>query len=90
MGVMRDLNQHLKRRGSPWHYVRRVPSKYREFDKRTFIRKGLDAKLADVARAWRDLFEEADDLYWASLSSAADGAGQKVKRATNVSSLLTR
>jgi|GEM_PF-2603328 len=65
---MRDENRYLQlRNDGRWHYVRRVLGKYREFDQRTFIRKGLDTKSVDVARARRDLFVEADNLYWASL-----------------------
>ncbi len=71
---MRDQNRYLQRRNKGrWHYVRRVPRKYSDFDQRCFVRKGLDTKSLEVAQARRDLLEEADDLYWASVSSAADG-----------------
>lgn len=83
---MRDENRYLQLRDDGrWHYVRRVPGKYKEFDQRTFIRKGLDTKSVDVARARRDLFVEADDLYWASLSSTADGEGAKSLNALQTS-----
>lgn len=61
-----------KRNHGRWHYVRRVPKKYADFDKRGYIRKGLDTASIEVARERRDLLVEADDLYWASVSSAAD------------------
>lgn len=58
---MRDQNRYLQLRNDGcWHYVRRVSGKCCEFDKRTFIHKGLDTKSVDVARARRDLFVEAE------------------------------
>ncbi|MCF6275687.1 MAG: hypothetical protein L3J05_07985, partial [Robiginitomaculum sp.] len=61
-----------KRNNGRWHYARRVPKKYADFDARGYIRKGLDTKSIEVARERRDLLIETDDLYWASVSSAAD------------------
>jgi len=88
---MRYENRYLQlRNDGRWHYVRRVPGKYREFDNRAFIRKGLDTKSVDVARARRDLFVEADDLYWASLSSAAEGAGAESLNALQTSQAYRR
>lgn len=74
---MRDLNRYLQRRGEHWHYVRRVPSQYCEFDKRSYIRKALKTVSIEVARARRDALVEAEDLYWASLSSASDGLSEQ-------------
>ena len=39
MAVMNGLNQHLHRCVNGWHYVRRVPSEYADFDPRGMIRK---------------------------------------------------
>jgi len=70
---MKDEDKFLqKRNNGRWHYARRVPKKYADFDKRGYVRKGLDTKSIEVARERRDLLIEADDLYWASVSSAAD------------------
>ena len=73
MGLMRDLNQYLQMRGKRWHYVRRVPNEYANFDKRTFIRKAVKTESLEVARAKRDVLVKADDQYWQSIASAADG-----------------
>lgn len=75
---MRDEDRYLQRRNrGRWHYVRRVPFKYADFDSRGYIRKGFDTSSLEVARARRDLLAEADDLYWASVSSAADSLSSK-------------
>jgi len=62
-----------KRNNDHWHYARRVQKGYSDFDKRGYVRKGLDTKSIEVARERRDLLVEAGDLYWAGVSSAADG-----------------
>ena len=70
---MRNENKYLlQRNDGRWHYSRRGPSKYAQFDSRGYVRKGLDTTSLDVARMRRDEFVKADDLYWASVSSAAD------------------
>jgi len=67
MAVMKDLNQHLHRRGNRWHYVRRVPSEYADFDPRGMIRKSLKTESLEVARARRDSPAEADEQFWATV-----------------------
>jgi len=84
MGLMRDLNQYLQMRGKRWHYVRRVPNEYANFDKRTFIRKALKTESLEVARAKRDELVKADDQYWQSIASAADGLTGETRRARRV------
>jgi integrase len=70
---MRNQDKYLQQRNDGrWHYARRVPEKYANFDKRGYVRKGLDTNSIDVARMRRDDLVKADDLYWASVSSAAD------------------
>lgn len=68
MPAMRSLNQHLQQRGGRWHYVRRVPNKYTDIDKRGMIRTALGTSSLEVARARRDSMVEADEQYWASLA----------------------
>ena len=51
MAVIKDLNQYLHWRGNRWHYVRRVPSQYADFDARGMIRNPLKTKSLEVARA---------------------------------------
>ena len=69
MVAMRHPNQFLQNRNGHWHYVRRVPELYRDFDQRTFSRASLRTTALEVARARRDAMVEADDLYWASLTT---------------------
>lgn len=73
MGVMRDLNQYLKQRGQRWHYVRRVPKEYTEFDKRGLISRALKTESLEVARARRDALAEADNQFWINVVSASNG-----------------
>ncbi len=72
MGMMKDLNQHLKRRGARWHYVRRVPKEYEFFDKRGTVYKSLKTESLELARAKRDALVEADDQYWLSVVMSGD------------------
>jgi integrase len=55
-----------------WHYVRRVPARYAGLDQRRRTRVGLRTRSARVARKIKALLVEADDIYWASLSLAAN------------------
>lgn len=76
MGLMRDLNQYLQKRGERWHYVRRVPAEYADFDTRAFIRKSLKTESLELARIRRDELVAADDQYWAEIVEAAGGLPQ--------------
>lgn len=60
-------NQHLQFRDNNWHYKRRVPARYRDFDDRDMVRFSLKTDSLDIARLRRDAQAQADDLYWASL-----------------------
>ncbi len=53
MAVMRNLDQHLKRRGSRWYYQRRMPLEYTDFDDRKLICKALKTESLEVTRARR-------------------------------------
>lgn len=69
---VRDPDRFLKRRGTRWHYVRRVPSHLAGIDKRATIQISLKTTSYEVARIKRDAFEKADDLYWSSLAEGQD------------------
>ena len=77
MAHLTCLNQYLKNRNGRWHYCRRVPSAYEEFDSRGMIRVSLKTTSLDVARARRDALAEADELYWSSLVTGGDCASRK-------------
>jgi len=68
MPEMKSLDQHLQRRGGRWHYIRRIPARFRKLDGRGTIRTALDTSSLQVARARRDAMVEADDQYWAHLA----------------------
>ena len=75
MAEMSSLDQHLQRRGGRWHYVRRVPARFRNLETRGTIRTTLGTSSLQVARARRDAMVEADDQYWAHLAFQAEQAG---------------
>ena len=74
---------YLMQRGEVWWYNRRVPKKYRAFDKRDRIRMSLDTYAREEACMLRDKLVEADNQYWAALALAAqaDGNGQDAAHA---------
>jgi len=72
---MKHVDQYLKKRSGRWHYVRRVPSIFREFDPRGTVRSSLKTSSIEVARARRDAMAEADDHYWASMISEMEETG---------------
>ncbi len=73
MAVIRNLNQHLKRRGSRWYYQRRVPLEYADFDERKLICKALKTESLEVARVRRDALVEADEQFWSTVASSTSG-----------------
>lgn len=81
MGVMKDLNQHLKRRGTRWHYVRRVPKAYEFFDKRGTVYKSLKTESLELARARRDALVEADNQYWLTVMVSGEVSTETALRA---------
>lgn len=68
MAEMKSLDQHLQRRGGRWHYIRRIPARFRKLDQRGTIRTALDTSSLQVARARRDAMVEAENQYWAHLA----------------------
>ena len=72
MGVMRDLNQYLKKRGSRWHYVRRVPKVCEFFDSRGTVYKSLKTESLELARARRDALVESDNQLWMTTLASGD------------------
>jgi len=90
MALMRDLDQYLQQRGKRWHYVRRVPKKYMDFDTRTYVRKALKTSSLEVARARRDELAKADDQYWKSIESSAGGLAEETARARRTKQAIKR
>lgn len=74
MVEMRRLNQFLKDRKGRWHYQRRVPRRLHNIDPRGLICMSLRTGSLEVARARRDALAEADELYWAAISTETSRA----------------
>lgn len=60
-------NRFLRFRDNHWHYKRRAPARYADFDDRGVVRMSLKTTSLDIARLRRDAQAQADDLFWASL-----------------------
>ncbi|MEH6489379.1 DUF6538 domain-containing protein, partial [Hyphomonas oceanitis] len=56
-------NRHLKAKLGYWHYQRRVPKRFQDFDGRGVIECSLRTRSLEIARLRRDAMEESDDLY---------------------------
>lgn len=79
-------NRHLKQKFGYWHYQRRVPKRYSDFDPRRMVERSLRTKSIEVARLRRDAMEESDDHYWASIAGI-DGeleTPERLKRSHDV------
>ena len=82
MADARNPDRFLKKRGTTFHYYRRVPKRYELLDSRGTIRFSLKTSSIDVARMRRDSFEEADNEYWASMRIVAvEAPGNSVQKA---------
>ena len=73
MALMKKLNQFLQKRGEQWHYIRRVPKSYQDFDTRGTIRKSLKTDSLEIARKRRDELMKADEQYWLNIVRSAPG-----------------
>lgn len=68
---MTHQTRYLKRRGRMFHYLRRVPTRFRALDPRGTIQRTLRTASSLVAEERRDLLEAADHDYWAGLAGLA-------------------
>lgn len=57
-------NHYLEQRGYRWYYVRRVPARYQEIDKRRTIKASLHTDSLIIARERRDAMMDADEHLW--------------------------
>jgi len=74
MSIKSKPDRYLKKRGGIFHYYRRVPARFQEFDTRGTIRVSLRTGSLEIARMRRDNLEMADEEYWGWLSiSETDG-----------------
>lgn len=60
---MSDL-KYLQKRGDQWHYIRRVPKRYRGIDTRGTIRRSLGTDSLQKARQLRNAQVEEEDRLW--------------------------
>ena len=87
---MRTHEKYLHKRGQTYYYERRVPKEYAEFDRRKYVKKSLKTRSLEVAIARRNSLVEADDLFWASISSAADGISTTTHQAERTKAAIRR
>lgn len=78
---IKTLNQYLFFRDGSWHYARRVPKRYADFDNRGYIRKSLRTDSLAVARSRRDALIEAENEFWANVAHVSDGMTEASKEA---------
>lgn len=71
----------LKARGGWWHYVRRVPERFKDVDKRCLIQVALRTQSLEVAMMRRNGLAEADDALWSSLALQAQDTERSRSRA---------
>ncbi len=87
---MKNNEKYLFKRGGNFYYERRIPKEYSEFDQRRYVKKSLKTSSLEVAIARRNSMIEADDLFWASISSAADGISSSSIQAEKTKAALKR
>lgn len=71
----------LKDRGGWWHYVRRVPARFKDVDKRGLIQHALRTQSIEIAMMRRNSLAEADDALWNSLALQAEDSERARSRA---------
>ena len=65
---MRKDDRHIMKRGDRLYYMRRIPSQFREYDSRRFVRRSLKTTSIEIARLRRDALEAADEEFWSSIA----------------------
>jgi hypothetical protein len=68
----------LKDRSGWWHYVRRVPTRFKDLDKRGLIQVALRTRSLEVAMIPRNGLAEADEALWSSLALQAEDTDETV------------
>ncbi|MBB3315154.1 integrase [Rhizobium sp. BK181] len=77
-GKQKDPNRYLTERGGVFYYKRRIPTPLVDLDGRgQHVRISLQTSDLAQARAARDIYEGADDEYWASLTLGVEANGAK-------------
>lgn len=76
----KKADRYLIKRDGRFIYRRRVPASLVDVDDRSpFVRLALKTSDERVARAKRDVLEEADDLYWAQLLMRSDEEKARIR-----------
>ena len=83
-------NRHLKQKFGYWHYQRRVPKRYSDFDPRRMVECSLRTKSLEVARLRRDAMEQSDDHFWASIAGIDGDAETPERRKRQLDGLQKR
>lgn len=74
---MKKPNRYLVILRNKYYYQRRVPGRFKHLDPRDRPRVSLKTANIELARARRDLLEEADDQWWYTLAARAAEAGER-------------
>lgn len=73
-----NQDRYLTERGGIFYYKRRVPTKLAHLDERgQHVRMSLQTDDLAQARAARDIYEQADDEYWAALTLGVSKEGAR-------------
>ncbi|HAO37369.1 MULTISPECIES: hypothetical protein [unclassified Hyphomonas] len=68
----------LKDRSGWCHYVRRVPTRFKDLDRRGVIQVALRTRSLEVAMIPRNGLAEADEALWSSLALQAEDTDETV------------
>jgi len=68
----------LKDRSGWCHYVRRVPTRFKDLDRRGLIQVALHTQSLEIAMMRRNGLAEADDALWSSLALQAEDTDETV------------
>ena len=78
----------LKDRGGWWHYVRRVPARFKDVDRRGLIQIALRTQSLEVVMMRRNSLAEVDAALWNSLALQSEGTERSRSRAGQAGVLM--
>ena len=78
----------LKDRSGWWHYVRRVPARFKDVDRRGLIQIALRTQSLELAMMRRNSLAEADAALWNSLALKIEGTQRSRSRAGQAGVLI--
>jgi integrase len=83
------MPRHLKRIGGIWHYFRRVPRRFADIDRRTFVKLSLETRDLNEAERKKPAIERAVEERWTALKKGgADDADEAYAGAVELARLV--